>query len=52
MCHPTGAPGPLQGAGQGGEQPIGVDGAEEGTVMTDEYAIDARSFSQTLHDQR
>ena len=52
MCHPTGAPGPLQGAGQGDEQPIGVDGAEEGTVMIDEYAIDARSFSQTRHDQR
>ena len=22
MCHPTGAPGPLQGAGRGGEQPV------------------------------
>ena len=22
MCYPTGAPGPLQGTGQGGEQPV------------------------------
>ena len=29
----------------------GIDGAEGGAVMPDEYAVGARDFSQPLRDQ-
>ena len=45
MCHPTGAPGPLQGTGQGGEQPVGVDGARG----RDDGVDSARQGGQDAH---
>ena len=47
MCHPTGAPGPLQGTGQGGEQPVGggrddgVDSAVQSGQDTHEDLLQA-----------